>query len=101
MWKKKTIELNVNITFNTPRIYIILYLTYWLLNCKGHIHMTRNYRTIGVKKENNKVKNVNVTFNTLRSYITLYHTYKLLNCKGHIHMTRKYSTIDVEKKTIE
>ena len=59
--------------------------------------MTRNYRTIGVKKENNKVNNVNVTFNTLRSYITLYHTYKLLNCKGHIHMTRKYSTIDVKK----
>ena len=42
---------NVNVTFNTLRSYITLYHTYWLLNCKGHIHMTRNYSTIDVEKK--------------------------------------------------
>ena len=60
--------------------------------------MTRIYRTIDVKKENNRVIKFNVIFNTFRTYVTLYHTYKLLSCKGHSQMTRNYSTIDVEKK---
>ena len=39
---------NVNFTFSTHRIYITLYHTYQLLNCKGHIQMTSNYSIIDV-----------------------------------------------------
>ena len=34
---------NVNVTYNTPRIYATLQLTYLQLYCKGHIQMTGNY----------------------------------------------------------
>ena len=98
MEKEKNRVKNFNITFNTLRTYVTLYLTYWLLNCRGHIQMTRNYSTIDVEKGNNRVKNVNVTFNTLKSYITIYHTHKLLNYEGHIHMTRNCSTIMWKKQ---
>ena len=47
---------NVNVTYNTPRIYTTLYLTYRLLNCKGHIQMTSNYSTIDMETQNNRVK---------------------------------------------
>ena len=62
-------------TSHSVHLGLILYHTYWLLNCRGHIQMTSNYSTIDVEKENNRVKKVNFTFNTLRTYITLYHTY--------------------------
>ena len=62
---------NVNVTFNKPRIYTMLYLTYRLLYCRGHIQMTSNYCTIDMETENNKVINVNVTYNTPRIYTTL------------------------------
>ena len=74
----------------------ILYHTYFLSNCKGHIQMTSNYSKLMCKKKTiDKNKNLKITFNTLRNYFILFHTYILLNCKGHIQMTSNNSTIDV------
>ena len=65
---------NVNVTFNTVRIYTTLFDTYLLLYCKGHIQMTNNYSTINVETENSRVKNVNphsIHLEFILHYITL------------------------------
>ena len=41
--KKQLSKQNDNIEFNTLRNYIILYHTYRLLYCKGHIQITSNH----------------------------------------------------------
>ena len=62
---------NVNITFNTFRIYTTLYYSYLLLYCKGHIQKTSNHNTIHVKTLNNRV-NVSMTHSIdLLYYITV------------------------------
>ena len=97
MWKQKTIENKIKILFNTLRIYITIYHTYFLLHCKGNIQITSNDRTIN-EETKNRVKKDKVKFNTIRIYITIYHTYQLLCCKGHIQMTSNDSTRNVETK---
>ena len=84
--------------FNIRRFYIILYHTYILLQCREHIQITNNHRTIDVDTKNNTVTNDIFAFNTHKFYSTLNHTYPLLQCKEHIEITSDQSIINVEIK---
>ena len=66
------------------KIYNTLYITYFLLYCKGHIQITSNDNTTKVERKQWSEQNHKITFNTLKIYITIYHTYNLLYYKGHI-----------------
>ena len=76
---------NDNITLLLLRRCAILYHTYLLLICKGHIQITSNHSTtiVETKKQQNK-QNDNTALLTLTSYAILYHTYLQLICKGHV-----------------
>ena len=55
----------------------MLYHTYKLLYCTGHIQMTSNYSAIEKECEEIGCKNENITFYILMISTTSYHAYKL------------------------
>ena len=73
-----------NVTFNTLKIYITLYYTYQLLNCKGHIQMTNKYNTMNVKTKNKRLKKVSTFYSIyLELYYNISHLLTIILYKIH------------------